>query len=113
MKELFKINGVSFFEEDFQDDIGEYEDIIDIIQEFQQDLKIEKIECVDSNDCCNTTKENFIAEIIGVLTEEDEFYSLEEVRSRESEFRNRRLDPFGIQIYKCLGCNKWMINILE
>ena len=31
----------------------------------------------------------------------------------QKEFENQRLDPFGIQIYKCTKCNKWIINILE
>ena len=113
MEKLFKIRGIEFYREDFQDNITEYEDIIEILKDFQNDLKIEKIKCAEKNDCCNKTSENYISEIIGVLTQDDEFYTLDEVRSRQSEFENQRLDPFGIQVYKCIHCNKWIINILE
>lgn len=113
MKKLFTINKIDFYREEFLDDIREYEDIIDIICDFQDNLKTEKINCVEKNDCCNETTENYISELVGVLTENDEFYSLDEVRSRQKEFENQRLDPFGIQIYKCTNCNKWIINILE
>ena len=34
MKELFKIKDLTFYEEDYQDDIEEYSDIIPIIQDF-------------------------------------------------------------------------------
>ena len=113
MEKLFTINKIDFYKEEFLDDIKEFEDIIGIIQDFQESLKIEKINCVEKNDCCTETSENYIAEIIGVLTEHDEFYTLDEVRSRQKEFESQRLDPFGIQIYKCTKCNKWIINILE
>lgn len=113
MKELFKIDGVSFTKEEFQDNLNDYMDIVDIVKEFEEDLKLEDIECAELNDCCNKTKENKFAEIIGVLTQEDDFLTLEEVRSRREEYEGTVLDPFGIQIYKCKECNKWMINILE
>lgn len=113
MEKLFTIKGIEFYKEDFQDNIREYEDIIDIIKDFQNNLKIEKIECAEKNDCCNKTSENYLSEIIGVVTKDDEFYALDEVRSRKSEFENQHLDPFGIQVYKCTNCNKWIINILE
>ena len=113
MEKLFTINKIDFYREEFLDDINEFKDIIDIIQDFQESLKIEKINFVEINDCCNQTTENYISELIGVLTEDDEFYALNEVRSRQKEFENQRLDPFGIQIYKCTKCNKWIINILE
>lgn len=113
MKELFKINDVIFTKEDFQDDINDYLDIIDIIKEFSQGLNLEEIQCAEFNDCCNKTKNNKFAEIIGVLTEDDDFLTLEEVRSKREEYEGTKLDPFGIQIYKCLNCEKWMINILE
>lgn len=113
MEKLFTINKIDFYREEFLDDINEFKDIIDIIQDFQESLKIEKINCVEINDCCNQTTENYISELIGVLTEDDEFYALNEVRSRQKEFENQRLDPFGIQIYKCTKCTKWIINILE
>lgn len=113
MNKLFEISKIPFYKEDFQDNVEDFQDIIPIIQDFENYLKLEKIQCTDKNDCCYKTKENYIAEIIGVLTEDDDFYSLEEVRARESEFRGKRLDPFGIQVYKCLSCGKWIINILE
>lgn len=113
MKELFKIGNVSFYKEDFQDEINDYEDIIDIIFEFQDNLKLEEIECAELNDCCEKTKKNLFTEIIGVLTQDDDFLTLEEVRSQREIYEGTVLDPFGIQIYKCLECNKWMINILE
>lgn len=112
MKELFKISGVSFTKEEFQDDINDYMDIVDIIKEFEDGLKLEDIECAELNDCCNKTKFNKIAEIIGVLTEDDDFLTLEEVRARQSEYEGTGIEPFGIQIYKCEHCNKWMINLL-
>lgn len=111
--ELFKINNVSFKKEDFQDELNEYLDIIDIIKEFEGQLKLEKIECAELNDCCGKTKFNDIAEIIGVITEDDDFLTLEEVRARRNEYEGTNLEPFGIQVYKCKNCNKWMINILE
>lgn len=113
MKELFKISNVSFTQEDFQDDLNEYLDIIDIICEFQDDLKLEEIECAELNDCCENTKFNMFTEIIGVITEDDDFLTLEEVRARREQYEGSNLDVFGIQIYKCLNCNKWMINLLE
>lgn len=113
MKKLFTIGKIDFYENEFLDNIEEYRDIIDIIEDFQENMTIEKINCVDKNDCCNKTTENYISELIGVLTTEDEFYTLEEVRSRKKDFENQRLDPFGIQVYKCTQCNKWIINILE
>ncbi|MGL4451657.1 MAG: hypothetical protein ACRCTZ_10745 [Sarcina sp.] len=113
MKELFKISGVSFDKGEFQDDINDYLDIVDIIKEFEDGLKLEEIECAELNDCCEKTKFNMFAEIIGVLTEADEFLTLEEVRARRAQYEGTRLEPFGIQVYKCKNCNKWMINILE
>lgn len=113
MQELFKISGISFIKEEFQDNINDYLDIVDIIKEFEDDLKLEEIECAELNDCCEKTKFNLFAEIIGVLTEDDDFLTLEEVRARREQYEGTRLDPFGIQIYKCKSCNKWMINILE
>ena len=38
MKELFKIKDLTFYEEDYQDDINEYSDIIPIIQDFADKL---------------------------------------------------------------------------
>ena len=52
MKELFKIKDMPFYEEDFLDEIEEYEDIIPIIQELADSLSYEKISCVEINECC-------------------------------------------------------------
>lgn len=113
MKKLFTIKGIDFYEEEFQDNIQDFEDLIPLIQDFQEALDIEKIECAEENDCCGNIKFNYISEIIGVLNEADEFYTLDEVRARPDNFKSQILQPFGIQIYKCLGCNKWIINVLE
>ncbi|MDZ5252296.1 hypothetical protein [Clostridium sp. LIBA-8841] len=113
MDKLFTISGVDFLEKDFQDNINEFQDIIPIIQDFQDELKLEKIECIDKNDCCFKTKENYICELIGALTKDDEFYSLNELRSDYERFKDEMLYPFGIQVYKCTACNKWIINLLE
>ena len=96
MDKLFTISGVDFLAEDFQ-----------------EELKLEKIECTDENDCCFKTKENYICELVGALTEDDEFYSLKELRSDYNRFKDEMLYPFGIQVYKCTECNKWIINLLE
>ena len=61
----------------------------------------------------NRTKENYICELVGALTEDDEFYSLKELRSDYNRFKDEMLYPFGIQVYKCTACNKWIINLLE
>lgn len=111
--ELFKIDNISFRKEDFQDELNEYLDIIDIIKEFEAVLHLEEIECAELNDCCGETKFNDMAEIIGVITQEDDFLTLEEVRARRDEYEGTNLEPFGIQVYKCKNCSKWMINILE
>ena len=42
---LFTIDGLSFNKEDFLDNINEYEDIIAIIEELQENLKYDEIEC--------------------------------------------------------------------
>ena len=55
---LFTIDGLSFNKEDFLDNINEYEDIIAIIEELQENLKYDEIECVGENECCNKTKKN-------------------------------------------------------
>ncbi|MGG5461965.1 hypothetical protein [Clostridium sp. B9] len=113
MNKLFTVGGIEFYEKDFQDDINEFQDIIPLLQDFQGDLKIEKIQCTDENDCCFKTKENYICELVGALTEEDEFYTINELRSNYNKFKDAKLYPFGIQVYKCLSCGKWMINLLE
>lgn len=116
MKKLFTIGNIDFYEEEFQDNIEEFRDIIELIQDFSEELEISEIECAEKNDCCNGTKYNYISELMGALTEEDEFFSIAEIRASEEsikKFSNMNLYPFGIQIYKCKGCNKWIINILE
>lgn len=105
---LFEIDGIKFYKEDFQDDYFEYEDIIPIIQEFQEALTIEKISCVDLNDCCQGTKENYFAQIQGFINDEDEFLLIDEV-----EKGKENLDLYVIRIYKCTNCDKWIIDILE
>ena len=82
MDKLFTISGVDFLAGDFQDDISEFQDIIPILQDFQEELKLEKIECTDENDCCFKTKENYICELVGALTEDDEFYSLIDLKMK-------------------------------
>lgn len=109
--ELFKVNGLSFNEEDFLDDINEFEDIIPIIQELQQNLNYEEINCVGENDCCGKTDRNYIVEIQGFLTDEDEFITKEELE--KSGGVTTTLDIFVIRIYKCISCNKWIIDIIE
>ena len=52
MKELFKVNELSFYEEDFLDDINEYLDIVDILRDMQSELSYEKVTCATQNDCC-------------------------------------------------------------
>lgn len=113
MDKLFTISGVDFLARDFQDDINEFQDIIQILQDFQSELKLEKINCTDKNDCCFKTKENYISELVGALTVDDEFYSLKELRNDYDKFKDEMLYPFGIQVYKCTECNKWIINLLE
>ena len=41
---LFTIDGLSFNKEDFLDNINEYEDIIAIIEELQENLKYDEID---------------------------------------------------------------------
>lgn len=48
---LFSINDLNFNEEDFLDNINEYEDIIPIIEELQNSLSYDEIECVGENEC--------------------------------------------------------------
>ncbi|MPQ45258.1 hypothetical protein [Clostridium tarantellae] len=138
MNKLFEINEIDFYQEEFQDNIFEFEDIIPLIQDFQSEMKLEKIECVDLNDCCGKTKTNFLAELVGVIDKEDNFYTINEaiellpLNIKDEFLRKLKKDensislleklikktngilvPFVIQIYKCLGCNKWIINIIE
>ena len=110
MNELFKIKDLVFLKSDFLDDINEFYDIIPIIQELATSLSYDTIECVGENDCCNKTNKNYIVEIQGFINEDDEFITLEELVDSEEK---SRLDLFVIRIYKCVECEKWIIDILE
>ena len=111
--ELFKIKDLVFNKEEFLDDIEEFEDIIPIIQDLSSELDYEKIECTGINDCCEKTKENYIVEIQGFINEEDEFITRKELESMGSQTSEKLLDLFVIRVYKCVDCNKWIIDILE
>lgn len=113
MKELFKIKGMSFYEEDFLDDIKEYEDIIPIIKELEDQLTYEKISCVEINECCKVGKDNYYVEIHGYINGEDEFITKEEKEKFENVLNDKSLDLFVIRVYKCVDCGKWIIDILE
>lgn len=111
--ELFKIDDLVFNREDFLDDISEFEDLLPIIQELQDELFYEEIECVGENDCCKTTNKNYIVEIQGFLNNEDEFITKKEVEENSLLTRGNTLDIFIIRIYKCVDCGRWIIDILE
>ncbi len=111
--ELFKIKELSFSKEDFLDDINEFEDIISIVQDLQEGLTYEKIDCVGENDCCNKTSTNYIVEIQGFINEEDEFITKEELLSNGGSAEGSSLDIFVIRLYMCVECGKWIIDILE
>jgi len=111
--ELFKIKDLVFNKEEFLDDIEEFEDIIPIIQDLSSELDYEKIECTGINDCCEKTKENYIVEIQGFINEEDEFITREELECMGLQTSEKLLDLFVIRVYKCIDCNKWIIDILE
>lgn len=113
MKELFKIKDLTFYEEDYQDDIEEYSDIIPIIQDFADKLDYEKIVCTEINDCCHKSKNNYFIQIHGYVNKEDEFITKEELDSFKNCLNRNELDLFVIRIYKCCDCGKWIIDILE
>lgn len=113
MKELFKIKDLAFNKEDFLDNINEFEDIVPIIQDLSNSLTYEKIECTGTNDCCEKTNENYIVEIQGFINEEDEFVTRQELEAMGTPIEGKPLDLFVIRVYKCVGCNKWIIDILE
>ncbi|MGL5151481.1 MAG: hypothetical protein ACRC7N_13020 [Clostridium sp.] len=112
MKELFKVRDLVFFEEEFQDDINEYDDIIPVMQDLCDELDYEEVQCVDLNDCCSTTKMNYLIQVNGFLNEEDEFVLMQEVE-QDSSIDREKLTLFVIRVYMCTGCKKWMIDILE
>ncbi|MBW6409458.1 hypothetical protein [Clostridium weizhouense] len=113
MKELFRIKDLVFYEEEFLDDIQEFEDLLPIINELSSSLNYEKIEIAGSNECCEDTKENYFIEIHGYINAEDEFITKEELEKIPVVIENLKLDLFVIRIYKCTACNKWIIDILE
>lgn len=113
MKELFKIKDLVFYEEEFIDNINDYEDIIEIIQELSQDLEYELIEVAGSNGCCDKTKKNYLVEIIGYIDENDEFITKEERDAMGVMSLNKKFDLFVITVHKCTACNKWVISLLE
>ncbi|ASW43785.1 hypothetical protein [Clostridium isatidis] len=112
MKKIFEIKDLKFYEEEFLDNIEDYDDVIPIIQELSLELNYEEIETVGNNDCCNMTNKNYIVEIPGFLDKEDNFITKDEAEklTEESEMS---LSLFVIRIYKCRECNKWIIDILE
>lgn len=113
MEKLFEIKDLIFYKEDFLDNLDEFEDIIDIIQELSANLAYEEIEVVGQNECCEKTNKNYIIEIPGFLDENDEFLTKEEIELQSASGVERVLDLFVIRIYKCLECKKWIIDILE
>lgn len=113
MNKLFQVRDLEFYEEDFLDNIKDYEDIVDIIQELSEDLDYEIIEVAGSNGCCDKTKRNYLVEIIGYIDENDEFVTKEERDSMGVMTINKKFDLFVITVHKCTSCNKWVISILE
>lgn len=113
MKELFKIKDIVFYEEDFIDNIEDYEDIIYIIQDFANYLEYEKIVTADDNECCNKSRNNYFIQIHGYIDENDEFVTKEEVDKYKNVLAENKLDLFVIRIFKCVDCGKWLIDILE
>jgi len=111
MKELFKIKDLSFYEEDFLDDISEYEDIIPIVSDYDNRLNYEVISCTEVNECCGISEKNYFTQIHGYINNEDEFITNEEVE--EYKVSRDELTLFVIRIYKCIDCGKWIIDILE
>lgn len=110
---LFNIKDLVFNREDFLDDINEFEDLLPIIEELQDELVYEEIECVGENDCCKKTNKNYIVEIQGFLNEEDEFITKRELEENSNIAKGGVMDLFVIRLYKCVECGKWIIDILE
>lgn len=113
MKELFKIRDLSFYEEDFLDDITEYEDIIPIIKELEGKLSYEKLAVTEDNECCGKSRDNYFVQIHGYIDKNDEFITKEELELFGSTINREELDLFVIRVYKCVDCGKWIIDILE
>ena len=113
MNKLFQIKDLEFYEEDFLEDIHDYEDIIEIIQELSEELDYEIIEVAGPNGCCEDTKKNYLVEIIGYVDENDEFITKNERDKMGFLAENKQFDLFVITIHKCTACGKWVISILE
>lgn len=113
MKKVFQVKDLVFYEEDFVDNINDYEDIIDILQELSPNLDYETIEVAGDNGCCEDTKKNHLVEVIGYLDENDEFITKEERDAMGIMANNKKFDLFVITVHKCTACNKWVISLLE
>lgn len=113
MKKLFAVKDLTFYEEDFLDDISEFEDIVEIIQELSSTLSYETIEIAGDNGCCEKTKKNSLVEIIGYIDENDEFITKEERDSLGIAADGKNFDLFVITVHKCCACGKWTISLLE
>lgn len=113
MDKLFTIQGTDFNKKDYQDDLNEFLDLIPIIEDLQDELTLEKIECVQINDCCEETKMNYFSEIQGFIDEDDDFILKSELDANKGAMDGKHLDLFVIRIYKCVNCGKWIIDILE
>ena len=111
--ELFKIKDLVFKREEFLDDISEFEDIVLVLQDMQDELTYDEIECVGENDCCNKTNKNYVVEIHGFINSEDEFVTKEELERDGVNIEGENLDIFVIRVYMCTECGKWIIDILE
>lgn len=113
MKKLFQVKDLVFYEEEFMENIEDYGDVIDIVEELSPNLDYEIIEVAGENGCCDKTKKNYLVEIIGYIDENDEFVTKEERDAMGVMFINKKFDLFVITIHKCTACNKWVISILE
>lgn len=113
MKKLFQVKDLVFYEEDFLDDIKDFEDIIPIIQELSPYLSYEMIEVAGDNGCCDDTKKNLLVEIIGYIDENDEFITKEERDAMGIAAEGKNFDLFVITVHKCTACGKWSISLLE
>lgn len=113
MKKLFQVKDLVFYEEDFIENVKDYEDIIDILQELSPKLDYETIEVAGDNGCCEDTKKNHLVEVIGYLDENDEFITKEERDSMGIIANSKNFDLFVITVHKCTACNKWVISLLE
>ena len=113
MQKLFQVKDVSFFKEDFLDNIEEFEDILPIIQELSSELDYELVEIAGDNGCCDDTKKNILVEIIGYLDENDEFITRDEREALGLAAAGKSFSLFVITVHKCTACGKWTISILE